>query len=179
MRHARKGWKADLGQPREADIEPATPSCKRRAMEDIPTIAAIRRFLRLLREGPPPPDEELARALDELAMAYHEAPEGLPADDDREPPARKSQERVTEIGARFPDYGYYAVADPTEPLNNEGLVGDAIDDLADISRDLDEVVWRFENIGADDAHWHFKLLYRSHWGRHLRELSHYLHAKIW
>ncbi|MFC7500238.1 hypothetical protein ACFQRC_13505 [Enterovirga sp. GCM10030262] len=148
-------------------------------MTDTPTVEAARRFLRLLRDDESPSDEELARGLDELAMAYHAAPEGAPADDDGEPPKFDFRESYARIGTRFPAYGYYAVADPTEPINGKDLVGDAIDDLADIARDLDEVVWRFEQLGADDAHWHFKLLYRSHWGRHLRELSHYLHTKIW
>ena len=148
-------------------------------MVDTSTIATVRCFLALLREGSPPSDEELARALDELAMAYHEAPEGAPAEDERDPPSGDFRERYAGLGKRFPEYGLYAVADPTEPLNEESLVGDAIDDLADIARDLEEVVWRFENLGADDAHWHFKLLYRIHWGMHLRELSHYLHAKLW
>lgn len=148
-------------------------------MEDTPTVATVRRFLALLREGSPPSDEELARALDELAMAYHEAPEGSPADNDREAPGVDFQKRYAGLGKRFPEYGLYAVADPTEPLNGDSLVGDAIDDLTDIAGDLEDVLWRFENVGAEDAHWHFKILYRAHWGRHLRELSHYLHAKIW
>jgi hypothetical protein len=148
-------------------------------MEDTPTVARVRRFLRLLREGAPPSDEELARALDELAMAYHEAPEGSPADDHREPPRGNFRQRYAGLGKRFPKYGIYAVADPVEPLDQRRLAGDAIDDLADIACNLEEVIWRSENIGPDDAHWYFKFLYRSHWGRHLRELSYYLHAKIW
>jgi len=135
--------------------------------------------LRLLREGAPPSDEELARALDELAIAYHEAPEGSPADDDREPPNDDFRQPYAGLSKRFPEHGFYAVADPVEPLDQKCLGGYAIEDLADIARDLEEVVWRSEHIGPDDAHWHFKLLYRTHWGRHLRELSHYLHAKIW
>jgi len=148
-------------------------------MTEDPTLVAVNRFLRLLRHGEPPSDEELARGLDELAMAYHEAPEGSPSDDDRDPPTGDFQVRYAGLGERFSNYGLYAVADPTEPINEKNMVGDAIDDLADIARDLEEVIWRFENIGADDAHWHFKLLYRAHWGMHLRELSHYLHARIW
>lgn len=148
-------------------------------MEDTPTVATVRRFLRLLREGAPPSDEDLARGLDELAVAYHEAPEGSPADDNREPSSDDFRQRYAGLGKRFPAYGLYAVADPIEPVDQQCLGGCAIDDLVEIARDFEEVVWRSENIGADDAHWHFKLLYRIHWGRHLRELSHYLHAKIW
>lgn len=147
-------------------------------MDDTPTIAAVRRFLALLDGGERPTVEDLAESLDHLAMAYHHAPEGEPADDDRYP-EWNFKARYGNLAERFPQLGMYAVADPSEPINGDTMCGDAIDDLADIERDLSEVVWRFENIGPDDAHWHFKLLYRSHWGRHLRELALYLHAKTW
>jgi hypothetical protein len=145
-------------------------------MEDTPTIDAAKRFLKLLREGDTPSDEELARALDELALAYHEAPEGSPAENDREPPPRSIEhyKRYAQLGKRFASYGYYAVGDWTEPLSKQTVTADAIDDLADIEGDLEKVLWRYENIGADDAHWHFKFEYTIHWGRHLRQLSLYL-----
>jgi hypothetical protein len=145
-------------------------------MEDTATIATTRSFLALIEEDRVPSSRELLRALDRLAMAYHEAPEGEPADDDARPPRREYQERYASLAKRFSDYGYYAVSDPTEPVNEEGMVGDAIDDLADISADLEQVIWRFENLGPDDAHWHFRFLFEIHWGMHLRELSLYLHA---
>jgi hypothetical protein len=148
-------------------------------MDDSPTIAAIRSFLALLAEGEPPSAEELAKALDHLALAYHQAPEGEPADDDRVAPEWDFKARYAALGQRYPQLGMYAVSDPSEVIHKEAMCGDAIDDLADIERDLREVVWRFENIGAEDAHWHFKMLYRSHWGRHLRELALYLHANTW
>jgi len=146
-------------------------------MEDTATIAAARRFLVLLSDGMAPSGRELLRALDSLAMAYHQTPEGDPANDGAAPPCRDYQERRASLARRFPDYGYYAAADPTEPINEKAMVGDAIDDLADISADLEEVIWRFQNLGPDDAHWHFRFLFEIHWGMHLRELSLYLHAK--
>jgi hypothetical protein len=148
-------------------------------MGDTPTIAAVRSFLALLSEGEPASDETLAEALDQLALAYHQAPEGEPADDDRDPPEWDFKGRYAALGQRFPQLGMYAASDPSEVINEEATCGDAIDDLTDIERDLREVVWRFENTGAEDAHWHFKLLYRSHWGMHLRALALYLHANTW
>lgn len=133
----------------------------------------------MLADGEPPSDEKLAEALDQLALTYHQAPEGQPADDDREPPEWDIKARHAALGERFPQLGMYAVSDPSEVTNDKAVCGDAIDDLTDIERDLSEVVWRFENMGAEDAHWHFKLLYRSHWGMHLRELALYLHANTW
>jgi hypothetical protein len=83
----------------------------------------------------------------------------------------------TEVGARFPNLGYYASADPATVLDEKATVGDAIDDLIDIVRELREVSWRYDALGADDAHWHFRLMFESHWGRHLRDLSLYLYVK--
>ena len=145
-------------------------------MEDTATIAAARAFLTLIEDGTLPSSRALLRTLDELAMAYHNAPEGDPADDDATPPTKDYHERYASLGERFPDYGYYALSDPTEPIDEKGMVGDAIDDLADISADLEGVIWRFENLGPDDAHWHFRFLFEFHWGMHLRQLSLYLHA---
>ncbi|HEX8415556.1 MAG TPA: DUF5063 domain-containing protein [Sphingomicrobium sp.] len=145
-------------------------------MQDTETITVARSFLALLNQGAPPSGRVLLRALDELAIAYHQAPEGDPAGSDAKPPRTDYQERYASLGKRFPDYGYYAVSDPTETLDENGMVGDAIDDLADIRADLEEVVWRFENVGPDDAHWYFRFLFEVHWGMHLRELALYLHA---
>ena len=149
-------------------------------MEDSDTVAVARNFLRLVEEGPVPTERQLLKALDELAVAYHQTPAGDPDDGDSIPPERDwkaYKERHERLGKRFPDCGYYAVSNPTGALNELAMVGDAIDDLADISADLDQVLWRFENVGADDAHWHFRFLFEMHWGMHLRELSLYLHAR--
>lgn len=145
-------------------------------MDDTATIATARGFLKLLNRDAAPSGLELLRALDELAMAYHHSPEGDPSESEGAPPKNDYQERYADLGRRFPEYGYYAVSDPSQPTNEAGMVGDAIDDLADISADLEEVIWRFENLGPEDAHWHFRFLFEVHWGMHLRELSLYLHA---
>lgn len=58
------------------------------------------------------------------------------------------------------------------------MVGDAIDDLADLTLDMREVVWLADHVGVDDAHWSYRLHF-FHWGRHARELSLYLHARLW
>ena len=57
-------------------------------------------------------------------------------------------------------------------------MGDAINDLADLTLDMREVCWLAEHAGVDDAHWSFRLHF-FHWGLHARELSFYLHARLW
>jgi hypothetical protein len=146
-------------------------------MELPPTISGLRRFLHLAQERESPSKEELSRALDELALSFHDCPPGRPAEGDAEPPADDSSSLYAALGPRFPDFGYYAMSDPTEVLGGEPTVGDAIDDLADIVNDLRQVSWRYDMLGADDAHWHFRLGFQTHWGEHLRSLARYLHAK--
>jgi hypothetical protein len=125
-----------------------------------PIIVAVRRFLRLVEEGDPPSDRALAKGLDELALAYYICPDSNPAEDNSDPPEADYKQLYAALCARFPEYGYYAMADPLEVLPEKPSVGDAIDDLADIVLDLREVLWRFETLGADDAHWLFRLMFR-------------------
>ena len=145
---------------------------------DSSTIVAARRFLLLLKQSKPSSDRELAQALDELAMAYHQTSEGDPADGDATPPREEYRDRYARLAKRFPDYGNYTVGDWIDPLSKESVIADAIDDLADIEGDLEDAVWRYENVGVDDANWHFRFNFEVHWGRHLRGLSRYLFERI-
>jgi hypothetical protein len=146
-------------------------------MDATPTISETRRILLLIEGGEPPSDEQLSRALDELVLVYHHCPPGDPTGPEADPPRDSFRIPYAVMGAHFPDYGYYASADPTKVLDEEPCVGDAIDDLIEIVRDLREVSWRFDALGPDDAHWHLRFLFRINWGGHLRSLSHYLHVK--
>jgi hypothetical protein len=139
-------------------------------------VDAARSFLSLVWDGPPPTDAELAEALDGLALAYHQTPECTAAEADLEPPAEDGSALYEAVRSRFPEYGYYPIADPGGPMSDAPTLADAIDDIADLTRDLREVVWRAEHLGSDDAAWCFRLLY-FHWGAHMRSLALYLHAR--
>lgn len=139
--------------------------------------ARLGAFIALLTVDPPPSLDRLAHSLDDLALLVHETPEGAPADSNLEPPEAEFKDTYDVLAARFPDFGFYPVADPLSAPGEEQMLGDAIDDLADIVGDLREVIWRYENLGQADAFWHLHDLYRIHWGRHLRDLSGYVHAK--
>jgi hypothetical protein len=80
------------------------------------------------------------------------------------------------MAARFPDFGFYSVADPGD-LPGEVLVGDAIDDLCDIARDLREVRWLADHGHEADAIFAFRFGYQSHWGQHLHDLRRYLYFR--
>lgn len=141
-----------------------------------PNITAAQRFVDLVTTCERPCIEMLSRRLDELALSYHDTPHGDPDESDDHP---TTEGRVThaDISQRFPTLGYYGSADPKE-VPGEALVGDAIDDIMDITNDLKEVLWRFDRFGPDDAHWHFRFLYQVHWGEHLRDLACYLHSRL-
>ncbi|WP_414473178.1 hypothetical protein [Microvirga sp. M2] len=144
---------------------------------NVSMIEAVKGFLSLLDQDGPVGDEALAKALDALALACHDTTLGTPSESGAEPPLedyRHIRRRVEEL---FPDLGLYGTADPLGVSHAQALVGDAIDDISDIARDLREIFWRWRNLGPDDACWHFRLGYQAHWGRHLHELRLYLHAK--
>lgn len=141
-------------------------------------IAAIREFLDVAL-GPAAPDvAALANALDVLAMSYYATPPGAPSDERFEPPARDYKTRRRAVGPRFPQLGFYALTDPPNTSGEKAMIGDAIDDIVDIANDLIEIVWRWYNLGPDDAHWHFRLGYQRHWGSNLHELRTCLHARL-
>ena len=50
--------------------------------------------------------------------------------------------------------------------------------LADITRDFEQVLWRFEHTSVDDALWHLDLGYRTHWGYHMRSLQLFLFRRV-
>ncbi len=173
-----RGRPANVRDRWNADIEYAGRPCKRARMKHSPVVEASRQFLSVVWDGHAPADAALAAALDRLVVAYHDAPDADVSDSDLEAPRQDDASLYKELAVRFPDYGLYPVANPTAPPEDSALMGDAIDDLADLTLDIREVIWLADNVGFDDAHWSFRLHF-FHWGRHARELSLYLHARQW
>lgn len=126
-----------------------------------------------------PTDAALAEALDRLVVTYHATPDASPSDDGPDAPEEEGARIREQLAARFPDYGYYPVVDAAGvPGAEPPMVGDAIDDLLDLTLDMRETIWLADHVGIDDAHWLFRLQY-FHWGKHARELGLYLHARQW
>ncbi len=126
-------------------------------------------------------DKTLMRHLDTLASLMHDVV--VPTEtieDELEATDIDFRDVYKRIDANFPEYGHYAVVNPVESVDAPApMVGDAIDDLADIYRDLSEFIWRYEHSSPYDALFHLDLTYTSHWGGHLRELQLYLHRFVY
>ena len=136
------------------------------------TILAVQSFLHLSTAGDTPTYRQLSIALDTLVQAHNESTDGIFSEPDADPPARDYERLCQQLRLRFPNLGYYPLAWPKDDFVTGDLtVADAIDDLADIIGDLREIIWRFENLGTNDALWHLKFSFQSHWGLHLRQLN--------
>ncbi|WP_426261726.1 hypothetical protein [Sphingomonas sp. DC1100-1] len=142
-----------------------------------PSAAEIaQEFLLAVWDNETPSIKALSQSLDRLLARSHDIPFADCSDEDRDPPKIDIPALYQEVAVRFPDLGMYPVADPLAPLDDDKMMADAIDDIADITRDLREVIWREAHLGVDDANWYFRIMF-FHWGRHARELSLYLHAR--
>lgn len=76
------------------------------------TIDAARDFMETVWDAEPPTEAELAHVLDKLLAAYHNTPDCDFTDLYVEPPDRDWKEDWDKTAKRFPDFGFYAVADP-------------------------------------------------------------------
>ena len=123
--------------------------------------------------------ENLRLALDRLALASNFVDYEFDETDYPDAPSKDYDELRAMVSKLFPNYGFYNVV--TDMSVNVGLpseaIGDAIDDIVDIAKDLYEVEWLWENTTEDNALWQFSFGYNSHWGEHLRWLQLYILAE--
>ena len=136
-------------------------------------------FLSLVEKGLVSAEEnenQLKLLLDKLAFAQHFVAYKFDEQNYAEEPQKAYEDLRKLVTAQFPNFGCYNVAgDVTKNIGDgKAIVGDAIDDVADIARDLFEAKWCWENNSPEDGLWHFKNSFESHWSQHLRELQIYL-----
>ncbi len=63
------------------------------------------------------------------------------------------------------------------PMQCGLMLGDAIDDILDITNELRATHWLMEQGHTVDAHWHFAFGYDQHWRYHSRCLLWYLEMR--
>lgn len=140
---------------------------------------AIDNYLGLLDGKPKTEQHELKKltlALDRLVSEYQKTEDVDVIDDEADAPSFDYQSLYQAAGASYPNLGYYAHVAPDEDGDAKPELADAIDDLADIARDLIEVLWHLDKDRLTDAVWHFRFNYQIHWGVHLHNLRVYLHS---
>ena len=83
------------------------------------------------------------------------------------------------VCSNFTNFGFYKTNLDINDIDNlpDSSIGDAIDDLSDIIRDLLEIKWRIENNSQADGLWLFELIFRSHTQQHLLDLLNYMKQK--
>jgi hypothetical protein len=145
-------------------------------------IEAVHEFLHLFENEPLPEDRrlrKLASALDRLSCAYHDVralggPEGYQVSD------KPDYVDARALAAKyFPDFGLYPTIPPLSDINTAPEMGDAVDDLADIWKEMVEVKLLWDAGSASAAENQFKLGYEFHWGQHhLHPLRNYVNALI-
>lgn len=145
-------------------------------MKQSPAIDAARNFLNTVWDGIPPSDATLAVALDRLFIAYHDIQPVEVTHSDLAPSEQEWKPLYDEVAKRFPDYGLYPILDPLEVYDPTLMMANAVDDIADITKDMRATVWLGKHLGLDQAHSAYAQFY-FHWGQHARELSLYLHAR--
>jgi hypothetical protein len=117
--------------------------------------------------------KRLKRCLDHLALLQHDVAykfdeRNFPAAPDAGHDALRKL-----VSSHFPELGYYNIPSVvTQQIAAAKIdVADAIDDVVDITRELYEVRWRWDNTSVDDALWYFQDMYFHHWESHLRGLQ--------
>lgn len=80
------------------------------------------------------------------------------------------------IKSNFKNFGLYKTVTDIQNINNLSscAIGDAVDDLTDITIDLLEIKWRLENTSINDALWFFELIFKSHTQQHILSLLNYM-----
>lgn len=83
------------------------------------------------------------------------------------------------IECNFPDFGFYKTIIDFNDLDNkvDYAIGDAIDDLVDITLDLLEIKWRIENNSWNDGLWFYQFIFNAHTQQHILDLLNYMKQK--
>lgn len=124
-------------------------------------------------------NELLEKNLVKIYSLYFEANDKFDEKDYEEFDIKKFPNIRQNIESNFENFGLYKMLLDINDFENktENTLGDAVDDLLDIIKDLLEVKWRIENNSLDDGVWFFKFIFRSHTQQHILDLLNYIKQK--
>ena len=125
---------------------------------------------------------QLEALLDKLSVVRHELGpvQDLEFEEGTADPPRGDQSEMRErLSKRFHMLGFYHIPETvTKDFSRTGLMlGDAIDDILDITNELSEVMWLVDQKRLIEACWDFSFGYDHHWRYHLRSLLWYLEMR--
>jgi len=150
-------------------------------MDPIEIHDLVKEWLCFVEEPTAIKEEEMMRMevlLDRLAVARHSIDPVFEIDHGDAPPQDPAALRSL-IRNRFPSLTVYNI--PAEVTKNFGAttthLGDAIDDLADITQELRDVDHAFLNTSDQNALYDFAWGYDHHWRYHLRALLLYMEMR--
>lgn len=124
-------------------------------------------------------EQDLEKNLVGLYLKYFEIND---ESDSKDYPAYQKPKSVLlrkNISSNFPTFSWYHHVVEADQIDKEAhlVMGDAVDDLADIILDLLEVKWRREHNSLEDAIWFFKFIFQAHTQQHLIDLLSFLKTK--
>ena len=121
----------------------------------------------------------LKKLLVEIYSEFLNAESEFDETDYEEEPDFDYKEIREKVKSNFPELGCYGTILDINKIAQESelAIGDAIDDLSNIIKDLLVVKWRFENTSEIDAIWDFEFSMRTHLEQHLVDLLKYLKEK--
>jgi hypothetical protein len=143
--------------------------------------ARARRYCELLEalgRDEPTDARQLASALGELYAAATQLPHRSPADVATEPAAPPDSTAVRHaLQAVFGELDrYWTVFDPGH--RDEPVEASLADDLADVYSDVKQGLMVLDETGdMDEATWHWRDSFWSHWGRHATEALRAMHNR--
>lgn len=147
--------------------------------------AKVNQWLNFVNALGPVSEEELLRMeviLEELSLLRHTIDPSVALEitpGGRDAPRPDQEELRERITVRFPMLGLYNIPQTVtgEPVQTGMNVGDAIDDLLDITNEMLAAQWHLQQAGPDNALWEFAFSYDHHWRYHLRSLLWYLEMR--
>jgi hypothetical protein len=117
----------------------------------------------------------LIRALSRLEVAALDLPDVSTDKEGESGPNTYDLNRAA-VTASFPELGYYHSIRPSSPVEDQEVtIGDAVDDLSDILRDIDEALWVETLKGWRKGVWEARFGYEHHFGAHLADLRSHLY----
>ncbi len=143
--------------------------------ELIPTINEIAKYGLQPNLTEVDKEKSLAKSLVKIYNLYFEIEYEFDETDYPDFDNEKYQNIRQNVESNFKDFGFYKmVLEINDMVNDEIGIGDAVDDLSDIIKDLLEVKWRIENNSLNDGLWFFNFIFNSHTEKHIIDLLNYI-----